>query len=113
VHANKALTRALGLRDGVGERRAADDLMPLFDRNLAGDDGGGALMAVFDDFEEVALFRLGENREAPVVQDQELDPREAFEQAAIAAVAAGESQRREAGRRSPWLPLGPPHIVAA
>ena len=57
--------------------------MPLLDRNLAGDDGRSALMAVLEDLEEIALFQLGEDRQAPVVQDQELDAREAFEQAAV------------------------------
>ena len=79
------------VKNGVGERRTADDLMPLLDRNLAGDDGRSALMAVLEDLEEIALFRLGEDRQAPVVQDQELDAREAFEQAAVAAIASCES----------------------
>ena len=65
------------VEDGVGECRIADDLVPLLDRNLAGDDGRSALMAVFEDFEEIALLWLGEDRQAPVVQDQQLDAREA------------------------------------
>jgi hypothetical protein len=60
------------VEDGVGEGRIADDLAPLLDRNLAGDDRRSTLMAVFEDFEEIALFGLGERRQAPVVQDQEL-----------------------------------------
>jgi hypothetical protein len=31
----------------------ADDLAPLLDRNLAGDDRRSALMAVLQDFEEI------------------------------------------------------------
>ena len=27
------------VEDGVGQRRIADDVVPVFDRNLAGDDG--------------------------------------------------------------------------
>ena len=50
----------------------ADDLAPLLDRNLAGDDRRNTLMTVFDDFEEISLLGLGERRQAPVVQDQEL-----------------------------------------
>jgi len=55
------------VENGVGERWAADDLMPLLDRNLAGDEGRGALVAILDDFEEIALLRLGEGRQTPVV----------------------------------------------
>ena len=88
------------VEDGVREGRIADDLAPLLDRNLAGDDRRGALMAVLQDFEEIALFGLCERRQTPVVQDQELDARETFEQAAIAAVAAGERERLEQARNT-------------
>lgn len=86
------------VEDGVGEGRIADDLAPLLDRNLAGDDRRSALMAVLQDFEEIALFGLCERRQTPVVQDQELDARETFEQAAIAAVAASKCERLEQAR---------------
>ena len=72
------------VEDGVGEGGVADDLAPLLDRNLTGDDRRRALMTVFEDLEDVALFRLGEDGKAPVVQDQ------------------GEAQtRRELQRRDP------------
>ena len=64
------------IEDGVGAGRVADDVTPLLDRNLAGDDRRSALMAVFQDFEEIALLGLCERRQTPVVQDQELDARE-------------------------------------
>src|SRR6202161_4310676 len=77
----------------------ADDLAPLLDRNLAGDDRRNTLMTVFEDFEGISLLGLGERRQAPVVQDQELDAGETFEQASIAAVAAGARQRLEQARK--------------
>ena len=40
------------VEDGVGEGGVADDLAPLLDRNLTGDDRGRALMTVFEDLEE-------------------------------------------------------------
>ena len=84
----------------VGERRVADNLGTIArPEPRAGDDRRSALMTVFEDLEEVALLRLGKDRETPVVQDQELDAREGFEQAAIAAVAACERQRLEQARR--------------
>src|SRR5208283_2228089 len=55
------------VKNGVSERRVADDLAPLLDRNLAGVDRRSALMTVFEDLEEVALLRLGKDRETPVV----------------------------------------------
>ena len=53
-----------------------DDLVPVIDRHLAGDDGRAALMPVVHDLEEIAALLGGERSEAPVVEDQELDPRE-------------------------------------
>ena len=61
------------VEDGVGEGRIADDLAPLLDRNLAGDDRGSELMGILEDFEEIALLGFGERRQAPIVQDQELE----------------------------------------
>jgi hypothetical protein len=58
--------------DGVGEGGVADDLVPGLDGELAGDEGGGALVAVLDDLEEVAAFLVLERREAPVVDDEQL-----------------------------------------
>ena len=61
------------VEDGVGEGRIADDLVPVLDRHLAGDDGGGAPVAVVDDLEQVAALLAGERREAPIVEDEQLD----------------------------------------
>ena len=67
----------------------------MFDRDLAGDDGRGATVAIIKDLQKVAPFGRIENRKAPIVEDEELNPAEGFEQAAIAAVAARESKRLE------------------
>ena len=46
------------VEDGVSERRLADQIVPAIDRDLAGDQGGAAAVAVFDDFQQVvALLR--------------------------------------------------------
>lgn len=42
------------IKDGVGEGGVPDSLVPVLDRQLAGDDGGAAAVAVFEDFEQVA-----------------------------------------------------------
>jgi hypothetical protein len=93
------------VEDGVGERRIADDIVPVFDRDLAGDDGGGAAVAIVDDFEQVAALVGGHRREPPVIEDEQLDAGEAGEETAVAAVAAGECERleqpRQAGSRGP------------
>src|ERR1700730_3495193 len=83
------------IQDSVAEGGVADDVVPVFDGDLAGNDGRGATVAIIKDLQKVAPFGRIENRKAPVIEDQELNPAEGFEQAAIAAVAARESKRLE------------------
>src|SRR5258708_13550475 len=70
----------------------------MLDGDVAGGGGGGATVAVVKDLRKVALFGGIENRKAPVIEDQELNPAEGFEQAAIAAVAASQGERLEQAR---------------
>jgi len=63
------------IEDGVGDGRVGDDLVPIFDRYLAGDDGRSALVAIIDDFEEIATLLAGKRSEAPVIEDEQIDPR--------------------------------------
>ena len=44
------------IEDGVGDGGIADDLVPVFDRQLAGHDGGAAAVPVFHDLQEVAAL---------------------------------------------------------
>jgi hypothetical protein len=73
----------------------------MLDRHLAGDDGRSALVAIVDDFEEIATLLAGERGEAPVVEDEQIDPRQHLEEPCIASVAAGESQ----GFEQPGQPM--------
>jgi hypothetical protein len=54
--------------------------------------------AIIDDFEEIATLLAGERSEAPIVEDEQVDPRQHLEEPPIAAVAAGECQSLE----QPW-----------
>jgi len=56
----------------VGDGRVGDDLWPIFDRHLAGDDGRSALVAIIDDVEEIATPLTGKLSEA---QSSKIDPR--------------------------------------
>jgi len=87
------------VEDGVGQRRIADDVVPVFDRNLAGDDGGRAAVAIVDDFEQVAALLGGQRSEPPIIEDEQFDAGDAGEQTTVAAVAAGERQRFEQPRQ--------------
>jgi hypothetical protein len=45
--------------------RVGNDLVPMLDRHLTGDDGRSALVAIVDDFEEITTLVTGERGEAP------------------------------------------------
>src|SRR6266478_367341 len=86
------------VQDRVAEGGVADDVVPMFDGDLAGNDGRGATVAIIKDLQKVAPFGRIENRKAPIIEDEELNPAEGFEQAAISAVAASQGERLEQAR---------------
>ena len=90
-------------KDGAGAGRPSDYILD------STDDGRSTLMAIVDDFEEIATLLTGERGEAPVVEDQEIDPRQHLEEPRIAPVAAGKRQRFE----QPWQPMVEDGAVAA
>src|SRR6266567_5772405 len=75
------------VENGVRDGGISDDLVPVIDRHLAGDDGRSALMAVVDDFEEIAPLLAGERGEAPVVEDEQIDAGQRLEEPGIASIA--------------------------
>ena len=56
------------VQDGVGDCGIAERLVPLLDRQLAGDDGRAALGAVLDDLEQVGRLPAGERLHGEVVE---------------------------------------------
>src|ERR1035438_7406955 len=77
AHALAGEVEAVGVvneavEDGVGEGRIADDVAPLIDRDLAGDEGGAPSVAVLEDLEQVDALRLGEDLQSPVVEDEQM-----------------------------------------
>ena len=71
------------VEDGVGEGGFADDVMPFGDGQLAGDQDRGVLVAVLDDFHEVAALIGVETVRAPIVEDEEVGLCEGAKQAGI------------------------------
>lgn len=49
-------------------------------------------MSVFDDLDEVTAFWRGEDCQPPVIEDEEFDPGDFFEDARITAVAARQGE---------------------
>src|SRR6202140_1111245 len=86
------------VQDGVAEGGVSDNFVPMFDGDLAGNDGRGATVAIIKDLQKVAPFGRIENRKAPVIEDQELNAADGLEQATIAAVAASKGKGLEQAR---------------
>jgi hypothetical protein len=61
------------VQDGIGDGGLPDDSVPVFDRALAGDDGGSLVVTVLDDFEEIIALRIIERSQKQFVYDEQLD----------------------------------------
>ena len=47
------------IQDGVGDRRIADVVVPVFYGKLTGNQGGADAVPIFNDLQEVASFGVG------------------------------------------------------
>ena len=83
------------VENGVGIGGIANDLMPLLDRDLAGDDGGTAAVALFQDFEQIVAGLGIERLEPPIVEDKQLDAVQGAGEPGVAAVAASQDEIAE------------------
>lgn len=98
------------IQDGVGDRWIADHVVPVIYGHLTGDDGGSLLVAVLDDFQEIATLLVVELLRAPVVEDEQVGSRQRLEDLRISAVAA----RQGKGGEQPWKAvIGDGEILAA
>ena len=100
------------IEDSIGQGWVAGGLVPVFDGQLAGDDCGGAAVAVFEDFQKVAALGGGQDGEAPIVDNQHVHPGDGFEDAFVAAPVsragpAGKSEGFEHARGA-LIEDGPP-----
>jgi hypothetical protein len=78
------------IEDGIGKSRIADDLVPVLDRQLAGDDGRATPKPIFQNLQHLSALLGNHGRKTPIIEDQELDAHQAFEQACVAAVALSQ-----------------------
>jgi hypothetical protein len=76
------------IEDGVSVGRIADQLVPLVDRDLAGDDRRSPTVAFFEDFEEVVTGGGIERRKTPIIEDEQLHAAERPQEAGVTAIAA-------------------------
>ena len=80
------------VEDGVTEGGIADDVVPVLDGELAGDEGRATAVAVIEDLEEISALGVVEGHHAEVVESEELGTQQAVEKLGIGTVCLGESE---------------------
>jgi len=60
------------IENRVGQRGIADRLMPMLDGKLAGNNGGAAAVAVFEQFKHVVSADIIKLRQPPIVKDDQI-----------------------------------------
>ena len=80
------------ITDCIGRGRIADVVVPFGWRELAGDERRADPRPVFENFEEIPPVLIAEPAEPPVVEDEDVGPREAREEPQIAAVGMREGE---------------------
>ena len=88
------------VEDGIAEGGLADHVVPVFQRQLAGDQGGATSVAVLEDLEQVAALWIGERGEPEVVEDEEPCLLEPVEHLRVGSVGPSESEPIEEPRES-------------
>ena len=85
------------VEDRIGECGVAQVFVPAINRELTGDDRRSVAVAVVQDLEEILPLRVLEADQAPIVEDEDVDPREAGQRDGVRAVAVGQ---RELGKQT-------------
>jgi hypothetical protein len=68
------------IQDRIPEGGIADDLVPVIDGDLAGEQGSPVPVAVIEHLEEIVASHIVQGREPPVVQDERVSAGEALKQ---------------------------------
>ena len=80
------------VQNGVGQGGNADQVVPAVHGNLAGDDDGALVVAIPDDFEEIARLVGIERLRPPVVQDQQLYAGERAQKSGVTGRAVDDGE---------------------
>ena len=80
------------VKDGVAQGGVPDDLVPLLDGELAGDQGGAQAVAVLQDFEDVTALLFGEVGQSPVIDDEQVEAGVGSENLPVASVGLGHGE---------------------
>ena len=77
------------VEDGVTEGGITDDIMPVFDGQLAGDEGRATTVAVLEDLEKISALGVVEVDHSEVVESEELSAEQTVEKLGVGSVCLG------------------------
>ena len=80
------------VKDRIGQGGLPNRLMPVLDRQLAGDDRRPAVMAIFEQLQEVPTIVITERGQAPVVENEDICFGQGRHELHIAAIAFGKRE---------------------
>lgn len=87
------------IENGIGKGRLTDVIVPVVDRQLAGDEGGAGAHAIIQDLEQIIALALADRGDGEVINDQQSCFGEAAELFAQAAIGVRELELFEQTRR--------------
>ena len=79
-------------KNGVGQGGNADQVVPAVHGNLTGDDDGALVVAILDDFEEIARLVGIERLRAPIVENEQLYAGERAQEPGVAGGAVDDGE---------------------
>jgi hypothetical protein len=89
------------IEDRVGHGRIAQVVMPAISRELTGNDRGPRAIAVVQDLQEVLALGIFEPDEAPIIEDQHIDPGETRQHRRVGSVPMREREFGKQARNAP------------
>ena len=85
--------------DRIRDAGLANRGVPRGRRQLAGDQRRGPLTPIFNDLQQVAAFRIGERREQPIIDREEIELGVFHQEPGIGSVAATDRELVQQPRR--------------
>jgi hypothetical protein len=79
------------VQDGISDRGFSDMIVPMFDGELTGQEGGGGAMTFLDDFQEISSLCVIQGSQTQVIQDQEVGFGEFLHEVSITSIDPGQS----------------------
>ena len=87
--------------DRIGDRWVAHVIVPFLRWQLTREDRRAIAIAIFDDLKKIAPLGVPHGNQAPVIQDQDVDPSQLGEEARVGSVGVDQGQLVEEPRYAP------------